>query len=246
MVEMLKSIGLREEEARVYLAALELGPSSVWNIYLKCGIKRPTCYVILDDLVRRGLAIKSFDNKKTIYSVNDPSEIAKEFDRRREQFAQNLSQFEALSSKAAEKPAIRMYEGEEGIRQAYNLSLLEPENTEMLIYGSERVLKAYPDFFKSYIQTRVKRKIRIKMLLANVPENYIQLESDAAELRETRFLPQEQFDPRAELDIYNDKIVNIAYSETAPFATVIESASMAYDEKQKFMILWELAGRHNG
>lgn len=245
LLDMLQSIGLRQEEALVYLAALELGPSSVWHIFLKSGIKRPTCYVILDDLARRGLASKSNDGKKTIYSVASPIEIAREFDRKRLQFEANLSQFEALRSKSIEKPQIRLYEGIDGVRQAYNVSLGEPEGTEMLVYSTALVLTAYPDFFKSYIAERVRRKIKVRLLLADTEINRSYLQLDEAELRETRFLPKERFDPRAELEIYNDKIVNIAYSDTAPFATVIESSTMAFDERQKFELLWEMAGDKN-
>jgi len=241
LMDMLKSIGLREEEARVYLACLELGPSSVWNIYLKSGIKRPTCYVILDDLVNRGLASKSFDKKKAIYSVSSPIEIAREFDRKRSNFEENLSQFEVVASKATEKPRLRLYEGEEGVFQAYNVSLNEPDGTEMLVCSNEKVLSAYPNYFDSYIMERVKKGIKVRMILADLPNNRLYLSKDESELRETRFLPQSEFDPRGELEIYNDKIVNIAYSESTPFATVIESSAMAFDEKQKFELLWKIA-----
>lgn len=246
LIDMLQSIGLREEEAKVYLASLELGPSSVWNIYLKCGIKRPTCYVILDELVSRGLASKTSDQKKTMYSVASPTEIAREFDRKREHFERNLSQFEALSSKASDKPVVRLYEGVEGVEQAYNLSLSEPEGTEILTYSNALVISKYSNLFERYIPERIKKNISVKLLLSNTVENQKYLTVDESELRETRFLPQNQFDPRCEMEIYNNKIVSIAHSETSPFATVIESASMAYDEKQKFMMLWHLTDSSNG
>ena len=241
LIEMLKSIGLREEEARVYLACLELGPSSVWNIYLRCGLKRPTCYVILDDLLQRGLAYKSKDNKKTIYAVAAPMEIAKEFDRKREQFKANLGQFEAIKSKSNEKPEIRIFEGKNGIEQAYNISLEEPEGTEMLVCSNEMVLSAYPDFFKSYIPERVRKRISIRMLLADTEVNRSHLHLDEAELRQTRFLPKDKFDPRAETEIYNNKVVHIGYSDSSPFATIIESSTFSFDERQKFELLWKEA-----
>jgi len=239
LINMLISIGLREEEAKVYLAVLELGPSSVWDISIKSGIKRPTCYVILDALTNRGITEKSRDRKKTIYSANDPTQIAREFDRKKKDFEQNLSQFEALSSKATEKPQIRIYEGEEGIKRAYDISLNQAKGTEMLICSNEKVLASYPEYFERYLKRRVKLGIKVKLLLADTPENRVHLEKDKKELRETRFLPKDKFDPRGEMEIYNDKIINIAYSESNPFATVIESKAMAFDEKQRFMLLWE-------
>ena len=51
----LKKLGLTEKEAKLYINALELGSFSVMGIAHKSGIKRPTCYLILDELVKKGL-----------------------------------------------------------------------------------------------------------------------------------------------------------------------------------------------
>lgn len=55
MLAQLKHIGLSENEAKVYLAMLELGPSPMLEIAAKAGINRPTAYAQLEALKKGGL-----------------------------------------------------------------------------------------------------------------------------------------------------------------------------------------------
>jgi sugar-specific transcriptional regulator TrmB len=61
----LRKLGLKEKEAGVYLAALELGFTSVQNIAKKAEISRPTAYEIIKSLIRRGL-IKEIRRKGAV------------------------------------------------------------------------------------------------------------------------------------------------------------------------------------
>ena len=54
-IDVLERVGLKGKEASVYLALLELGTASVESIAKKAGTKRPTTYLVLDDLQNRGL-----------------------------------------------------------------------------------------------------------------------------------------------------------------------------------------------
>lgn len=241
LIKDLKLIGLEEKEAAIYLALLELGPSSVWDIARKSAIKRPTCYVVLDNLVAQGIAHKLTNQKKTKYSVESPKELLSTFERRKEQFAEKLGQFQALASKSFEKPKIRLYEGEEGVEQVYELSLNQPEKSEILIYGTATVMHKYESFIERYLARRVNRGIKTRVILPDNEDNRAIIERDKDELRTTRFLPAEKFDQRTEVNILPESIIYIAHSESEPFSTVIENVRLAKEEKNRFELLWELA-----
>lgn len=241
LVENLELIGLEEKEAAVYLACLELGPSSVWDISQKSGIKRPTCYVLLDNLVEKRVAHRVEGQKRTKYFVRAPKELLSDLERRKTRFEQNIGQFQALASKSQDKPQIRLYEGAEGIERVYESTLEEGEGAEILIYGTATVLLKYEKFMEKYLARRVNRGIRARAIL---PDNEINREiakRDPDELRETRFLPQDQYDQQTEVNILLDSIIYIAHSEDEPFATVVESLRLAKEEKDRFELLWKLA-----
>ena len=66
------STKITEIEAKTYLACLELGSETVQNIAKKGQIKRPTCYVTLDNLFTKGYVAKIEKKSTTLYAAEDP------------------------------------------------------------------------------------------------------------------------------------------------------------------------------
>lgn len=241
ILSTLEGVGLHENEAHVYLAGLELGPSSIWDIAKKSAIKRPTCYVLMDNLIFKGYASSTFDGKRHIYTVSPPKQLLSALNRRQEKLKSTLSQLEGLASQSPLKPNVRLYEGKTGVMEVYNLTLDLPKEDEILIYGNVLVETSYKDFIAEYLKSRVKKKIKVKAILSDTLENRDILSRDEAELRQTKFLPAEQFKQRTEVNIFSDSIAYIAHSESEPFATVIENSTLAEEEKNRFNLLWEIA-----
>ena len=50
ITETLINLGLNEKQAKVYLALLQLGQAGVTAVAEKAGTKRPTTYLILEEL----------------------------------------------------------------------------------------------------------------------------------------------------------------------------------------------------
>ncbi|KKR30424.1 MAG: Transcriptional regulator, TrmB, partial [Parcubacteria group bacterium GW2011_GWC1_39_8] len=71
----LKDIGLSDKEAAVYLALLSFDKALVSDISEKAKIKRPTTYVILETLAKKGLVSESNIGKKTFYIAEPPEKL---------------------------------------------------------------------------------------------------------------------------------------------------------------------------
>lgn len=245
LIKNLLPIGLNDEEAQIYLASLALGPASVWNIYQKSGLKRTKCYGVLEDMVRRGFATKSNDGKRAIYEVIPPRELLSVLDRKKSEFEKTISQYEAISAQSGEKPSVRMYQGAEGVKQVYDMTLETPESEEIIFYSTNRVEAELVKYFETYLTRRVNRGIRCRGIFPD-QEEIVKLISnrDKAELRESRFLPKENFYPFLDATVFGNKVAYISFSGQHLFATVIESAALAGDERQKFELLWKSARAH--
>jgi sugar-specific transcriptional regulator TrmB len=83
-IQELQQLGLNEKEARVYVAALEFGPTTIAKIAQKSGIKRTTIYEFLTDMSARGLIVASITGKRTLYSAIGPEGLNKLIDRQQE------------------------------------------------------------------------------------------------------------------------------------------------------------------
>lgn len=241
LIAVLSGIGFDQNEALVYLSVLERGPSTVWEIAKQSGIKRPTCYVILDELEFRGYAGKTTDGKRAIYSVLSPRQLLQRVRTRQERFERALSELEGLASTAPSKPKIQLFEGVEGVKQAYLFTLDQPRGSELLLLGTSSVLETLADFIPDYIAARTKQKLTARAILADTRANRSVKDRDKKEARQTRFLQEDQFDPTLELNIVGDTVLYIAHADRQPFATVIESASIAALQRQTFELLWTQA-----
>lgn len=82
LVKGLLDIGFTENEANVYLAALELKEALASSIAKRAGVKRPTTYVLLEALREKGLVSSFKKNGHFFFRVNHPCEfIEGEMDR---------------------------------------------------------------------------------------------------------------------------------------------------------------------
>lgn len=115
----LHRMGLNEKEQRLYLAALELGRSSITELAHKAHIKRPTAYNIANDLQARGLLSVTTVDKRKVYSPTHPKrllEIARSTEKDMEELLPNLL---ALYNTLKKKPKIQVFEGIEGVEIIY-------------------------------------------------------------------------------------------------------------------------------
>ena len=106
LVNHLKSIGLEDKEARVYVAMLELGPATVLEIAGKAEVTRPTAYVVIEALKKMGLVNTETRGKKQYFVAESPDQIKVNLDReqklielRKEEYGQIFPSLLELYSK---------------------------------------------------------------------------------------------------------------------------------------------------
>ena len=235
----LRGIGFSPNEAAVYLAALELGPSSMWDIALKCGLQRSTCYSLMEELVIKGYASKDTDGKRALYAVTSPKRLMLAARTRYERFERSISELDALASKSTQKPIVRFYEGVEGVREVYLSCLDTPKGEPVLFMGNDAIAtENYPDVIREYAELRQIRKVPIRVIFEDLPFNRENYPTNPGMLRECRFYPPEKFHLPIETQISGDRVMYISHNAQSPFAYVIENAAFADCERQKFELLW--------
>ena len=80
--KILENNGLSEKEAKVYLTLLELKEALPSSISRRSGIKRPTTYVVLDQLQKKGLVSYVKKGKWQYFqAINPHSLLEKEYNK---------------------------------------------------------------------------------------------------------------------------------------------------------------------
>src|SRR3989338_3406537 len=127
--EVLKTIGLSEKEAQVYLGLLELGRGTVSSVTRRVGINRTSGYHLLDGLVSKGLISVSGKEPKQEYIAESPEKITDLLKKQLEKDEARLKSAEELVPQlkslhnVTDRPRVRFYEGKEGLMQVYEDTL---------------------------------------------------------------------------------------------------------------------------
>lgn len=170
---LLTTFGLDEKEARVYLASLELGTASVYEIAIKTGYKRPTTYLIVDELLKKGLVSLYKLKNKTYYTPLPPKKLFKRWESRLKQLENSLPELSKLESKSVFRPSVQFYEGIDGISSLYEELNPDPYHAEeMLFFGNISALEAIlPERIAHWHQVIRDKRVIVKELLELNKEN---------------------------------------------------------------------------
>lgn len=174
----LRKLGLKEKEVNVYLAALELGFSSVQNIAKKAGISRPTAYEIIKELIGKGLMKEirrqgTTQGERTFFAAESPDNLLgllriqkREIEEKEREFVRIIS---ALRSKyyLAGQNEIRSFEGAEGLN-VLTEDLSQSQTEEIyFISNSPTALKLWREKLPA-IKNRL-GNIQLKEIKKNIP-----------------------------------------------------------------------------
>jgi len=234
---ILLHLGLSEKESTVYLAALELGMAPVSIVARKARLKRPTTYLILKDLAKKGMAECFLKNGIRYYSVQSPMALYQRYQGHMEEFKRALPEMMAVENQLTLKLKITFYEGKEEVRRLY-LDVLTSKS-EILNYFLPD--KAYEYFGEEWVNTehiaeRVKRGIRLRAIMPDSPWSKRYVPRGTKELREVRIIPDPKLAFTNETYIYDHKIS--IFSFDGDFALLIESADVAQSQKTLFELAW--------
>ncbi|MFH1142217.1 MAG: helix-turn-helix domain-containing protein, partial [Candidatus Uhrbacteria bacterium] len=114
----LHSLGLSESEAKIYIAGLKLGASSVQDIAKAAKLSRTAAYDAIESLKGKELLSTYQRGKKTVYVAEDPDLLLQHLQGRQQEYVNKLTTFEKNLHDlklltGGEKPRVRIFQGTE-------------------------------------------------------------------------------------------------------------------------------------
>lgn len=249
MLDELKKIGLSENEARVYLALLELGSETAQEVAKKAGVKRATTYVQLDALMKMGLVTSFEKEKKTFFRAEDPEHLIKIAEREKKLARERESALEEilpglgkLYLSSGERPRVRFFEGVEGLKTMNSEFLKSGAKEVYAALSLDDLTKLFPSAAAELAPKRVRLVIQSKLIYTTSKGASLKA-SDKEMLRESRFVPPAKFPFSCDLSIYGHS-VSISALREKPMGVIIESKEMADSMRAVFLLAWEAAGKY--
>jgi sugar-specific transcriptional regulator TrmB len=168
---LLQKIGLTEKEARIYHAALSLGPSTVSSIAKASVVKRTTAYSIIDSLVEKNLMTREVHGIKELWQAAEPEALRTLLDDQQQALNRALPELHSLYRFSDAESVIKYYEGMDSLKEVYleMLRTVRPEENYMVLSDQQLWLDLDPDFLIEFRRKRSKLNIRVRMILTDSP-----------------------------------------------------------------------------
>lgn len=240
--QQLTELGFSEKEASVYLALLELGPSTTAEISRAAKINRTTGYDILESLVNDGLVNRIGETKIQKFVAENPDKVIVFLENKIKQSQDKLKQaydlipelFSLYNEK--EKPKVKYYEGVEAVKEAFEDTLTAQKEILAYAVGTDMFATVGEDYFKNYTKKKIEKNIHVRVICPDDPGSLEIISKDREQMRESCPVPKEKFYFTTETNIYNNKVLVISWTEK--FAVIIESKEIADAQKKVFELAW--------
>jgi sugar-specific transcriptional regulator TrmB len=232
---VLAQYGLKERQAKIYLACLEMGSATVLKISQKAGTPRSTTEVVLESLLRQGF-VSSFHKKRAKYfSAEDPRKIVGLAKQKLDLLEQTLPQFMARYGKSKVRPTVRFYQGKSGMKLILEEILNEAQ--EVASITSAQDLYTVLDEYSEFVRRRVEKRIPVRAITIDSPFARERQRLGPQELREVRLVP-ESFDYHGMVYVWKNKIAMFSLEHDL-VALVIESPTLAKMQLAMIDLIWQ-------
>jgi sugar-specific transcriptional regulator TrmB len=238
--QILKEVGLTDNQAKIYLAGLELGPTTILSLARKSGIKRTTIYTMIEELIHRGFFTTLPREKKKLYIATDPESLSDMMRQREDIFAKHLPELKSIYNLSPTKPKVMFYEGVENLKKILwqirkeNISYYHIDPNQIAIRDLIGI-----DEFDRLIEYSDKYKIDRWVISDRSPFAVERMKS-APPFRRYRFLPKKYHGLLTRQYIWGSKVAIIILKKE-PIAVVIEDPDFAKMQKMFFWALWEIS-----
>ena len=246
IITALSQLDCSPKEIKLYLASFKLGPAKIGDIAKKARLQRSTAYLLCDQLIEKQL----FSHDSSAYGKNiiaaSPDTLIRLLETRKRRIGRSsltlsdhIDQLRDLYGTSDVIPRLSTYHGLSGLRTV--LSLILGSHTDIRLWTnqeSERHVFASTEH-TSFVKTRIKNGIAVRVLAVNNTAGQKLLETDADSLRTTRLLPS-NITFSAETYLFENKVVILDFTADI-IAIVIDNSSVHNAHVAQFEVAWHAA-----
>lgn len=248
-IQQLKHLGLKDKEAAVYIAALQLGPSPVQNIARKANVVRATTYVILEDLQKKGLVTHYKEGKKTLFSAEPPAQLVRLIEveeealtKKKHELEEFLPEFQVLMKASGGRPSVRYFEGKEGLRAIRQEIIMYAGTGDTILNFTpmDHLRAVFPQEEDNFYTQRVAKKISAKTLFTARSKKMreVILSRSKPGASEYRFVPASVFPSTSGMTIFKDRFA-ISTFVGNQMGVIVESEPMTEMMRRLFALAWQ-------
>ncbi|MBW3004158.1 hypothetical protein KY337_06395 [Candidatus Woesearchaeota archaeon] len=156
--KILEDIGLTQREIKVYLALLELGPSTAGSVLEKANLQNSVFHFCVNRLIDKGLVSYVKKGKVRVYQAADPDQFLIYVKDKENQVQKLLPELKAKQSFAKDKQEVELFEGIKGIYTLMNTMINNAKRGDEHLFFSADIDEINEDIQKFFRRFDAKRK----------------------------------------------------------------------------------------
>lgn len=234
LTRILQNIGLSSKEAKIYLALLDLGEALPSTIAKKAAIKRPTTYLILDQLLDKGLVTKIKKKGYSHFQPINPHSLLEDQYQRFHDLETILPELLEKRDRYAVQPDVAFYEGRKGLIRIMEDTLTSSGDILTWMDASLAAGTVLKDYYPTYIKKKKQKNIWVRGIFTYDQEALKFKKSGPEELREVYLIPKKEFPFKNEINIYNDKVAIISHEDQ--MGVIIRNQNIADTQRSIFKL----------
>jgi len=247
--DVLRKIGLTENEIKIYLSLLKTGLSTAYEIGKNTGIYRVHVYDKLEQLMDKGLVTHVYQGAKKYFQATHPAKLKqfledqkRELDVQEQEINNILPELEAMTKIPKEDTFVEVFKGKEGLK--YFLKDIIKTKKEVLITGidDQKYQDALPIFMKQYFRELRKNHIPERVITIKKLGVFL-FQKELSPTTNYRFLKEKQFNPTNTF-VYGINVVIVAWG-TPVTAVMIKNKDIAETYRGHFEHLWNIASKES-
>ena len=238
--DALKTLGLNDKQVAVYIALLQLGQSTAYRVAVKSGLKKPTTYVILDELIERGLVLKVSQMKTQHYVARTPEEAFARTSQALSEARALLPEIQAMAKGKKNKVSALYFEGVEGMKQMLEYRFKEHAGEEMLGFWAtdKNASPELTEFFQEEYPKKMQRhSIRMRGLAPADDQLEGYRQTDRAYGRNIKPISTKDYSSEVAITVTGDLVRIEDYKNLQGLA--IENEDVAKAIRQIFEMVWK-------
>ena len=237
---LLREAGLAGNEAKVYLALLDLGSVTAGEIAKVSGVNRTNVYDALRSLAGKGLVGHIKKAERRYFEAASPNKFLRyleerehELRNRRQMLEEAVPELEMKRTLSKEKQEATVYTGRKGMKSVAESVLME--SNELLVFGAEGMFtRMFRVYSRNWHRRRAGARVHMKIIYSDkIREAKSREPLPNADMRFNKTL----YDTPSTTWVYGDRVAVIIWSEN-PVITVIRSTGVAKSYRQFFRALW--------
>lgn len=239
--EILKRIGMIDNEIKIYLFLLKTGPSLASDIAKATKLHRTHVYDLIESLIKKSIVSHVIRENRKYFQAASPEQLNYLLKEKQEQIEKDkekltilIRELNTISTIAKPKLLVSVYEGKKGFKALLEDILRRKQDYLVLGYNpkADEHLKYFlPGFYRRRIKLGIKRRAIIDPVFQG---SWVQKQK----LQQIRFF---KYEFPTGIIIYGDRVVLTIIQETGQVAIVIENQRMANNFKKLFESIWKTA-----